>query len=63
MFKIWLVIYPSITLLLVFIGPQLADLPLLMRTFVLTAILVPWMMLAGLPLLESAIKLLLPKKG
>ncbi|MDO3644902.1 MAG: hypothetical protein ACTHMI_08830 [Mucilaginibacter sp.] len=62
MFKIWLVIYPSITLLSFLIGPQLTDLPLPARNLVLTVILVPWMILAGLPLLESAIKLLAPKK-
>lgn len=55
MLKTWLVIYPSITLFLFFFGELLAPLPLYQRTFILTAILVPWMMLAGVPLLNRLI--------
>ena len=54
--KIWLVIYPSITLFLYFFGPQLSALPLYQRTFVLTASLVPWMMFIGVPLLDYVIR-------
>ncbi|MEQ8684904.1 MAG: hypothetical protein RIE86_06415 [Imperialibacter sp.] len=53
--KIWLVIYPSITLFLAVFGESLAGLPLYQRTFVLTATLVPWMMFVGVPLLELLI--------
>ena len=54
--KIWLVIYPSITLFLFLFGQQLSDLPLYQRTFVLTLSLVPWMMFVGMPLLDLLIK-------
>ena len=50
--KIWMVIYPSITLFLFLFGEQLASLPLYQRTFVLTVSLVPWMVFIGLPVLE-----------
>ena len=48
-FKIWVVIYPSITLLLYFFGKSLNALPLVYRTFLLTVVLVPWVVFAGLP--------------
>ncbi|MBS1688834.1 MAG: hypothetical protein JSS96_08935 [Bacteroidetes bacterium] len=54
--KIWLVIYPSITLFLFLFGEHLSVLPLYLRTFVLTISLVPWMMFIGLPLIDSIIK-------
>jgi antibiotic biosynthesis monooxygenase (ABM) superfamily enzyme len=50
--KIWMVIYPSITMFLFFFGKQLAFLPLYQRTFILTISLVPWMMFIGVPALE-----------
>lgn len=50
--KIWLVIYPSITLFLFLFGQRLSTLPLYVRTFILTISLVPWMMFIALPLLE-----------
>jgi antibiotic biosynthesis monooxygenase (ABM) superfamily enzyme len=54
--KIWLVIYPSITLFYILFGEQLAALPLYQRTFLLTICLVPWMMFAGVPFLDSVIR-------
>lgn len=54
--KIWAVIYPSITLFLFLFGSLLSGLPLLLRTLILTMSLVPWMVFAGLPLLELIIK-------
>lgn len=51
-FKVWIVIYPSITLFLYCFGAPLAVLPLYQRTFLLTILLVPWMMFAGMPLVE-----------
>jgi hypothetical protein len=39
--KIWVVIYPSITLLLYLFGERLSALPLYQRTFALTITLVP----------------------
>ncbi len=50
--KIWLVIYPSITLFLLLFGQPLAFLPLFLRTFILTITLVPWMIFIGMPLLD-----------
>lgn len=60
--KIWLVIYPSITLFLYLLGEQLSVLPLYQRTFLLTLSLVPWMMFVGVPFIESLIKMISAKK-
>ena len=57
--KIWLVIYPSITLLLYVLGEWLATLPLFARTLLLTLALVPWMVFVGLPLVELVGKVLM----
>lgn len=54
--KIWIVIYPSITLLLFLFGHPLSTLPLYQRTFILTISLVPWMMFVGVPLVDLIIK-------
>lgn len=54
--KIWAVIYPSITLFLFLFGSLLSGMPLLVRTLILTASLVPWMVFVGLPLLEFIIR-------
>jgi len=51
--KIWLVIYPSITLFLFLFGQPLASLPLYGRTFILTITLVPWMVFIAIPALDS----------
>lgn len=56
--KIWVVIYPSITLFLLLFGDQLAHLPLYQRTFVLTVSLVPWMMFIGVPFVDTIIRAL-----
>jgi len=53
--KIWMVIYPSITLFLFLFGDHLSALPLYQRTFVLTVSLVPWMMFVGVPFLDFLI--------
>lgn len=50
--KIWMVIYPSITLFLFLFGELLSGLPLYLRTFILTISLVPWMIFIGVPFLE-----------
>ncbi|MCQ6956438.1 hypothetical protein [Mucilaginibacter aquariorum] len=55
--KIWLVIYPSITLFLYLFGQSLAVLPLYQRTLWLTVVLVPWIVFAGLPLINFIISL------
>ena len=54
--KIWLVIYPSITLFLFLFGQHLSTLPLYQRTFILTASLVPWMMFVGVPFVDLLIR-------
>lgn len=50
---IWLAIYPSITLLVFFFGQYLSQLPLMLRTLVMTAILVPLMVFVLLPPLQK----------
>ena len=60
--KIWLVIYPYITLFLLLYGERLSALPLYQRTFILTISLVPWMMFAGVPFLDRLIQKLSRKK-
>jgi antibiotic biosynthesis monooxygenase (ABM) superfamily enzyme len=54
--KIWVVIYPSITLLLFLLGPQLSSMPLYQRTFILTIVLVPWMIFIGVPFVDAIIR-------
>lgn len=56
--KIWIVIYPSITLFLFLFGRQMASLPLYIRTFILTVTLVPWMMFLGVPLVDRIVNAL-----
>lgn len=52
-FKIWMVIYPSITCFNLLFGSYLANLPLFMKTLVLTLVLVPWMVFLGLPFINK----------
>jgi len=54
--KVWLVIYPSITVFYYFFGEQLSVLPLYQRTFLLTISLVPWMMFAGVPFIDMMMR-------
>ena len=56
--KIWVVIYPSITLFLYLLGTSSVVLPLYLKTFFLTIILVPWIVFAGVPFLDFIIRLL-----
>jgi antibiotic biosynthesis monooxygenase (ABM) superfamily enzyme len=58
--KIWVVIYPSITLFLYLFGEALSVLPLYQRTLLLTLTLVPWMIFVGVPFVESIIGLAFP---
>ncbi len=51
--KIWVVIYPSITLFLYLFGERLSVMPLYQRTFLLTISLVPWMMFVGIPMVDA----------
>ncbi len=54
--KIWMVIYPSITLFLFLFGKALSAFPLYQRTFILTLALVPWMMFVGVPLVDALLR-------
>lgn len=54
--KIWVVIYPSITLFYFLFGEQLSALPPYARTFILTIALVPWMMFVGVPLVDALLR-------
>jgi len=58
--KIWLVIYPSITLFLFLFGEALSILPLYGRTLILTIVLVPWIVFAGIPSLDWLMKMFSP---
>lgn len=60
--KIWVVIYPSITLFLYLFGESLAALPLYQRTFLLTVSLVPWIVFVGVPLVDSILRKVFPEK-
>ncbi|HWA07571.1 MAG TPA: hypothetical protein VG961_13540 [Ignavibacteria bacterium] len=60
--KIWVVIYPSITLFLYLFGELLSGMPLILRTLILTLSLVPWIVFAGVPFVDKLIKLV-SKKG
>lgn len=61
--KIWIVIYPSITLFLFLLGKPLSVLPLYQRTFLLTITLVPWIVFVGIPLLDALLNGVLHKKN
>ena len=50
--KIWIVIYPSITLFNILFGSYLANFPLFIKTLILTLVLVPWMVFVGLPMVN-----------
>ncbi len=54
--KIWVVIYPSITLFLLLFGESLSIYPLYVRTLILTAALVPWVVFAGVPFVDKIIR-------
>ena len=54
--KIWVVIYPSITLFLYLFGQLLSVLPLYQRTLILTVSLVPWIVFAGVPFVDFVIR-------
>jgi len=54
--KIWVVIYPSITLFLYVFGEALSAFPLYVRTLILTLSLVPWIVFAGVPFVDLLIR-------
>jgi len=61
--KIWVVIYPSITLFLLLFGPALSGFPLYIRTLVLTLTLVPWIVFLGVPFVDFLTRKLAASKA
>ena len=61
-FKIWVVIYPSITTLLYVFGKPLSLFPLYQRTLLLTIGLVPFVVFIGMPLVNFIIRSISSKK-
>jgi antibiotic biosynthesis monooxygenase (ABM) superfamily enzyme len=59
--KIWIAIYPSITLFNYLLGSQLVKLPLYQRTLLLTLPLVPWIVFAGVPFVDLIIGIIFKK--
>lgn len=55
-FKIWIVIYPALTLFLYLFGEHLSAVPLYIRTFLMTITLVPLIVFVGVPLVDSIIR-------
>ncbi len=53
--KIWVVIYPSITLFYWLFGETLSAMPLYQRTFFLTISLVPWIVFVGVPFVDMVV--------
>ena len=49
----WIAIYPLITIILAIFGEQLSQLPLPLRTLLLTAVLVPVMVYCAVPVLRN----------
>jgi antibiotic biosynthesis monooxygenase (ABM) superfamily enzyme len=61
--KIWVVIYPSITLFFYLFGKSLAVFPLYQRTLLLTLTLVPWIMFVGVPMVDFIIGVIATKNN
>lgn len=59
--KIWVVIYPSITLFFYLFGKELSAMPIYQRTFLLTISLVPWIVFVGVPFVDSIIRVVSTK--
>lgn len=54
--KIWVAIYPSITLFQYFFSESLSSFPLYIRTLLLTLTLVPWVVFVGVPLVDIILR-------
>ena len=59
--KIWVVIYPALTLFLYIFREPLALIPLYIRTLVMTLALVPLIVFIGIPFVDYVIRLFQPK--
>lgn len=62
-FKIWIVIYPALTLFLYLFKEPLSIMPLHMRTLLMTVTLVPLIVFIGVPFVDSVIRILSRKKS
>lgn len=60
--KIWLAIYPSITLFLIMFGKALNAYPIYQRTLILTAVLVPFVVFVGVPFVDFIMRQFNTKK-
>jgi hypothetical protein len=54
--KIWVVIYPSITIFLYVLSKSSLELPLYLKTLFLTLILVPWIVFVGVPFVDYILR-------
>lgn len=54
--KIWFVIYPALTLFLYVFKEPLSELPLYIRTLLMTITLVPLIVFVGVPFIDSIIQ-------
>lgn len=50
--KIWLAIYPSITFFLFVFSEAISAFSLPVKTLILTSVLVPWVVFAGIPVIN-----------
>ena len=53
--KIWIVIYPALTIFLYLVHDKISHLPLYLRTFLMTATLVPLIVFIGIPTVDRII--------
>lgn len=60
--KIWVVIYPALTLFLYVFKEPLSIMPVYLRTLLMTVTLVPLIVFAGVPFVDFIIRLLSPDK-
>jgi antibiotic biosynthesis monooxygenase (ABM) superfamily enzyme len=58
--KIWVVIYPALTFFLYVLAEPLSSMPLYLRTLLMTAILVPFIVFVGVPLVDFIIRQFFP---
>jgi antibiotic biosynthesis monooxygenase (ABM) superfamily enzyme len=54
--KIWVVIYPALTFFLYVFTEHLSHMPLYLRTLLMTGTLVPFIVFAGVPLVDFIIR-------
>jgi antibiotic biosynthesis monooxygenase (ABM) superfamily enzyme len=53
---VWLIIYPTISIISFLLGGWLIQFPLLIRTLIMSLILVPFMIFVAMPVLNSVFK-------